>query len=243
LVDDYDWEFTQIQYNYLDTHHQAGRDGLRHAAAKGLGMVIMEPLRGGNLARKPPEEIQRIWDRAPVNRSPADWALRWVWNHPEVHVVLSGMTQESDLEANLRTVETAEPNSLTPDELALIEEVAEAYRSRMKAGCTGCQYCMPCPSGINIPECLQISDSYNMFGNRRAHAFAYMCQATGLLDGRRRLASDCTECGECVEKCPQHLPIPELLKETSATFEGRWAKLTWRIARIYLWLSRRRSVR
>jgi len=243
LVDDYDWQFVQIQYNYLDTEYQAGRQGLRHAAAKGLGVVVMEPLRGGNLAKTPPEGIQQIWNRAATRRTPADWALRWVWNHPEVHVVLSGMTHESDLDENLRTVESSAPNSLAPDELALFDEVAAAYRRHMKAGCTGCQYCMPCPTGINIPACLQTLDSYSLFGNKAAHQFSYLAQAAGILEARHSLASKCTECGKCTEKCPQQLPIPKLLKEASATFEGLSARCTLWLSRFYFRYLRRRSIR
>ncbi|HLA83663.1 MAG TPA: aldo/keto reductase [Thermoguttaceae bacterium] len=243
LVDDYDWEFVQIQYNYLDTEQEAGREGLRHAAEKGLGVVVMEPLRGGKLAKTPPPHIQRIWDRAAEKRSPADWALRWVWNHPEVHVVLSGMTHESDLEENLQTVESARPDALAADELALFDEAAAAYRAAMKAGCTGCQYCMPCPAGINIPACLQTLDSYALFGGKAGHQFAYLFRAGGILEERHTLASACTECGKCVKKCPQHLPVPELLKEVHKTFEGFRARLTLRISRIYFRLMRRRSIR
>jgi predicted aldo/keto reductase-like oxidoreductase len=244
LVDAYDWEFTQIQYNYLDTLHQAGREGLRYAAEKGLGMIIMEPLRGGKLAQAPPAEVQAIWDRAPgERRTPAEWALRWIWSHPQVHVILSGMTTEEQLDENLETVETAKPNSLTEEELALVDEAAAAYRSRMKAGCTGCRYCMPCPANVNIPECLQTLDSYSLFGNKASHQFGYLIQAAGVVDGQRHLASQCVECGKCVEKCPQNLPIPELLKETSKTFEGFFTRLSLRFMKVYLWFARRRSIR
>ena len=243
LVDDYDWEFTQIQYNFLDTQNQAGAEGLRHAAERGLGMVIMEPLRGGNLAKQQPEGIQQIWDRADTKRTPAEWALRWLWNYPEIHVVLSGMTHEPELDENLKTVETAEPHSLTQEELALVDEVADAYRAKMRAGCTGCQYCMPCPTGINIPACLQLLDSYHLFGNKRGHQFSYMFMAAGILDPNRTLASECIECGKCTKKCPQNLPIPELLKEVSGLFEGFGARMTLRLSKPYLWLKRRRTIR
>ena len=147
IVDAYDWQFCQIQYNFLDEHNQAGTAGLRYAAGKNLAVMVMEPLRGGNLAGPVPEEIQKIWDEAPVKRSPAEWGLRWVWNHPEVTVVLSGMNNEAHIDENIRTAGSALPQSLPPEDLARIDRVKETYRQLMKVGCTGCGYCMPCPAG------------------------------------------------------------------------------------------------
>ncbi|MGA2162421.1 MAG: aldo/keto reductase, partial [Methanoregula sp.] len=142
IVDAYDWQFCQIQYNFLDEHNQAGTAGLRYAAGKNLAVMIMEPLRGGNLAGPVPEEIRKIWDEAPVKRSPAEWGLSWVWNHPEVTVVLSGMNNEAHIDENIRVAGSALPQSLTPDDIARIDQVKETYRRLMKVGCTGCGYCM-----------------------------------------------------------------------------------------------------
>ncbi|MCG2794698.1 MAG: aldo/keto reductase [Actinomycetia bacterium] len=155
IVDDYDWEFCQIQYNFLDEQHQAGREGLEYAAGKGLGVVVMEPLRGGNLAKKVPPEVQAIWDEAEVRRSAAEWALRWVWNHPDVTVVLSGMNDEDNIDENLRIADEADPESLSAEELELVGRAADAYRKLTRAGCTGCGYCMPCPAGVDIPFCFE----------------------------------------------------------------------------------------
>ncbi len=243
MVDDYDWQFCQIQYNYLDEKSQAGREGLEYAAAKGLGIVVMEPLRGGNLAKRPVAKIEQIWRRAETERTPAEWALRWLWNHPDVHVVLSGMTEESDLTENVRIAEQASANSLTPEELALVEEVAAAFRSMMRAGCTGCQYCMPCPAGVNIPHCLQLLDSYHLFGNKQQARLFYLLGVSGLIDGKRGLASQCIDCGKCEDKCPQHLPIPRLLKESKRTFESFSGRMTLRLFKILLPLIRWRTLR
>ncbi|HML25927.1 MAG TPA: aldo/keto reductase, partial [Methanomethylovorans sp.] len=153
VVDGYDWDFCQIQYNFLDEDIQAGRKGLEYAASHDFGVVIMEPLRGGNLTDPVPCEIMDIWNEADVKRSPAEWALRWVWNHPEVTVVLSGMTEPYHVEENLKAAEEGLADSLTPEELELISRVADKYRELMKINCTGCRYCMPCPQAADIPAC------------------------------------------------------------------------------------------
>ncbi len=182
LIDAYDWDFCQIQYNILDETNQAGKEGLQYAAAKGLGVIIMEPLRGGSLAKTPPKEIQAIWDEADVKRSPAEWGLRWVWNHPEVTVVLSGMNDEHHIEENLRVAGEALPGSLTEKELVLVARVKDAYRKLMKVGCTGCHYCIPCPAGVNIPACFE---SYNnlSLGSPMMAKINYMMQVGGGIDG------------------------------------------------------------
>jgi len=156
IVDAYDWQFCQIQYNYLDENVQAGTEGLRYAAGKNLAVMIMEPLRGGNLAGPVPEEIEKIWAGAPEKRSPAEWALRWVWDHPEVTTVLSGMNDEAHIDENIRAAGTALPDSLSPDDRARIEQVRDTYKRLMKVGCTGCGYCMPCPFGVDIPGCFAL---------------------------------------------------------------------------------------
>jgi hypothetical protein len=167
IVDAYEWEFCQIQYNYLDEHNQAGTEGLRYAATKGLAVMIMEPLRGGNIAGPVPDEIQTIWDESPVRRSPAEWGLRWVWNHLEVTVVLSGMNDESHIEENLRAAASALPDSLTQEELALVGRVRDTHNRLMKVGCTGCGYCMPCPAGVDIPGCFSSYNTHHMFPHDR----------------------------------------------------------------------------
>jgi predicted aldo/keto reductase-like oxidoreductase len=226
IVGGYDWEFCQIQYNYLDEHSQAGKEGLEYAASKGLGIVVMEPLRGGNLTKAVPPEIQAIWKEAGVERTPAEWALRWVWNHPEVTVVLSGMNDEKQVEENLKIAGEAHPNSLTDEELDLVDRAARTYRRLMKIGCTGCQYCMPCPAGVDIQGCFDRYNHIHMFGDKRQIKFFYTAQLGGAMTGKASNASLCKECGRCVKACPQDLPIPDLLKEVSAEFEGFWFKPT-----------------
>lgn len=217
IVDAYDWDVCQIQYNFMDEKNQAGTEGLEYAVAAGLGVIIMEPLRGGNLTRRIPPEVQAIWDEAEVKRSPAEWALRWVWNRPEVSVVLSGMNKESQVEENLRIADEAYPESLSDKELELISRAEKTYRRLMKIGCTGCQYCMPCPEGVNISDCFDIYDGKFVFGDDRAD-LVYMIRNGGVA-GAPSYASLCTECGTCEDLCPQGLDIPTLLKDVAAEFD------------------------
>jgi predicted aldo/keto reductase-like oxidoreductase len=222
IVDSYPWTFCQIQYNFMDEKHQAGTEGLKYAASKGLGVIIMEPLLGGNLAGTVPDEVKDIWDEAPVKRTPAEWALRWVWNHPEVTVALSGMNEESQVEENLKIAEEAYPNSLNENEMQLISRVEKKYCELMKVGCTGCEYCMPCPSGVDIPECFSIYNDLHMFGNVEGARFTYAVNMSGVFTNTEPggFASQCIECGQCMEKCPQGLKIPELLKTVAEELEG-----------------------
>jgi predicted aldo/keto reductase-like oxidoreductase len=219
IVDAYDWDFCQIQYNYLDQQNQAGTKGLKYAASKGLGVVVMEPLRGGLLGRKTPPAIAGIWDEADRKRTPAEWGLRWVWNHPEVTVVLSGMNEESHIEENIGIASKAKPNSLTGAELDLIKRVAHQYRELMKVGCTGCHYCMPCKSGVNIPTCFELYNHLHMFGDAKWTKLNYIARVGGIFAAPSK-ASQCEQCGECEEICPQKLPIQDLLKEVAAEMEG-----------------------
>jgi predicted aldo/keto reductase-like oxidoreductase len=206
----------------MDEENQAGTKGLEYAASKDLGVIIMEPLLGGYLASAVPPEVEEIWKKTEVQRTPAEWALRWVWNHPEVTVVLSGMNEEVHIEENLKIADEAYPNSLNEVELQLVKNVEQKYRRFMIIGCTGCQYCMPCPSGVNIPECFDIYNNLRMFGNVDGSKFAYAMRMSGVFTDTepRGFASLCTECGQCMEKCPQSLKIPDLLKAVAEELEG-----------------------
>lgn len=221
IVDAYDWDFCQIQYNFLDEDVQAGKAGLEYAASKGLGIVVMEPLRGGNLADPVPDEVMDIWDGSKARRSPVEWALRWVWDHPEVTVVLSGMSEPAHVEENLRIADEGLPDSLTEEELNLVEKVANKYQELMEIDCTGCRYCMPCPEGVDIPACFEMYNNLHMFDDEDRLMMMYAAKLGGILRGAEtNFASQCIECGQCVDACPQNLPVPELLEKVSETFEG-----------------------
>jgi hypothetical protein len=221
IVDAYDWDFCQMQYNFLDEKNQAGTSGLEYAASKGLGVIIMEPLRGGNLTKTVPPAIRKIWDKAPAKRTAAEWALRWVWNHPEVTVVLSGMNEETHIRENLRIADEAYPNSLTEAELKMVKKVEKKYRELMKVGCTGCRYCMPCPSGVNIPLSFEEYNNLYLAGNPEGEKFMYAARLGGAVAlGKPEFASLCVQCGECREKCPQHIDIPAVLESVVEELEG-----------------------
>ena len=231
IVDDYDWTFCQIQYNFLDTKNQAGTAGLQYAASKNMGVMIMEPLRGGNLAKTPPPAIKDIWAKADQKRTPVAWSLEWIWNHPEVTVVLSGMNNDDHINENLALAQKAQPNYLSENEIELVDEAAAEFRRVMKVGCTGCQYCMPCPAGVNIPSCFETYNSRHVFKDKMARMM-YLFFNGGIVTDKPTLASMCVQCEKCLDKCPQHLPIPDLLNDVQEDMEGFMAKpMIWLIGR------------
>jgi len=205
------WEFVQIQFNYMDEDYQAGRKGLELAAGKGLGVIVMEPVRGGAIARNVPPEVQAVWDEAPVKRSPAEWALQWVWNEPEVSFLLSGMSTMRHVEEDLEYAERSRPGLLAPDELALVARVRDLYRELSPIPCTSCRYCMPCPQGVAIPEVCGLYNDTHMYQNLDRAQFVYR-----VFWSENERADNCTACGECVEKCPQGIDIPAWMEKAQA---------------------------
>ena len=210
IIDAYDWAFGQIQYNYMDVDYQAGHAGLRYAADRGVGVVVMEPVKGGKLAANLPAEAQGVFDRAAEKRTPAEWALRYVWNEPGVSMALSGMSTMQQVEDNLAAAGHGLAGSLTAEELTLFDEVRVTVRARSRADCTGCRYCQPCPSGVEIPRVLASLNAAAMWDDPDQ----WMAGYTQVKGG----AALCSECGQCEEMCPQGLPIRDLMKEAAALF-------------------------
>ncbi|MCY6485091.1 aldo/keto reductase [Clostridium aestuarii] len=216
VVDSYEWTFCQIQYNYLDEEYQAGKEGLKYAAKKGIGVIVMEPLRGGKLTNNIPKEVEKIWNKSDIKRTPAEWALQWIWNHPEVTIVLSGMSNMHQVKENicLASSQYAHENSLKDEEIELVNEVKAIYKSKIKINCTNCRYCMPCPNGVNIPECFNEYNNLSIFGDFKSSKASY----NALLKEEER-ASKCISCGKCEVACPQNIPIIEKLMEIAKVFE------------------------
>ncbi len=212
IVDAYDWAICQIQYNYLDRNYQAGQEGLEYAASKDLGVVIMEPLRGGRLAEQIPEKVQAIWDSSPEKRSPVEWALRWVWNHPQVSIALSGMNSMDQLKENLKIADEGRAHSLSSKDLGLIDRVTETYQKMLPIDCTACSYCLPCPQGVNIPHNFRLYNDHHIFKDQEINFILY-----NQMTAPEQRASNCAECGECEEHCPQHIKIIEELKKVHCT--------------------------
>ncbi|MFC1951405.1 aldo/keto reductase [Chloroflexota bacterium] len=210
IVDAYDnWALCQIQFNYIDKDYQAGTRGLEYAAEKGMAVVVMEPLRGGKLGR-PPEQIANILANEPHQRTPAEWALQWVWNHPEVSVALSGMSTMEQVVENVASAERFSIGMLKGEEIALIDQIREAYKGLNPIPCTRCGYCMPCPNNVEIPMILGLYNDAIVYDNLRMGRLRY-CGPRGLKQEQR--ADQCAECEECIEACPQEIPIPEWLRK------------------------------
>ena len=217
LVDAYDWDFCQIQYNYLDEHSQAGRKGLHYAAAKGIPVIIMEPLRGGKLVKALPEKAKKLFAAYAPERTPAQWGLRWLWDQKEVTVVLSGMNSHEMVAENIRTASETEVGAVTEEERAVYAQVVDAINESTKVGCTGCGYCQPCPKGVDIPGTFAAYNRYyseSKFSGLKEHLMT-----TGL----RKTSTDvsnCVGCGKCEQHCPQGIQIRQELKNAEKVLEG-----------------------
>ena len=216
LLDAYDWEFCQIQYNYLDEHSQAGRRGLQYAAEKGIPVIIMEPLRGGRLVNQLPEKAKKLFEVYPEKRTPAEWGLRWLWNQPEVTVVLSGMNTQQMVQENIRIASAVRAGEQGPEEEALYTEVVKAIQESVKVGCTGCGYCQPCPMGVDIPGAFA---AYNRwYSEEKTGAFMDYVKCTTLRKNATAV-SNCIGCGKCENHCPQKIEIRKELKNVQKTLE------------------------
>lgn len=227
ILNAYDWDFCQIQYNYLDEHTQAGRRGLKAAGEKGVPVVIMEPLRGGKLVRLP-EKAVKVCEESHRNYTAAEWGLRWLWDQPEIMCVLSGMNSMEMVEENVRTASQAGIGEFTQEDHNTIEKIRAAIREREQVGCTGCRYCMPCPRGVDIPGNFYY---YNlMYIEKKASARFEFAQVMGMRK-EPGFATQCIGCGKCEQHCPQHLNIRERLKDADRELRPLPYKLGIEVAR------------
>ena len=233
LIDVYDWDFTQIQYNYMDEHSQAGRKGLYYAAEKKIPVIIMEPLRGGKLVNLLPEKAKKLIAEHERGYSPAEWAFRWLYDQPEVTCVLSGMNSMEMLEENLRIADETQIGAFTESDFELIDLVKAEIESTVKVGCTGCGYCMPCPKGVDIPETFRCYNNYYAEGKRVAIKEYMQCT---LFRKNHSNASNCVECGLCEKHCPQHIEIRKELKNAADKLESPIFKFVkWAIKTFKMW--------
>lgn len=232
LIDAYDWDFCQIQYNYININYQAGVTGLKYASEKGLPVFIMEPLLGGRLANSLPEEAVKILHEADSAMSPATWALKWIWNQPEITMLLSGMNEMDQLQDNVRAAEESLPDMWTEKEKNTINKVIDIFNASYKIPCTGCNYCMPCPQKINIPGCFaSYNSSYSM---KWSDGMTQYMLNTGAMTMSPALASACVKCGKCEKHCPQNIPIRDSLVQVKKRLEPFWFKPAMSLAKKFI---------
>ncbi len=227
LVDAYPWDFCMIQYNYMDEHSQAGRKGLHYANEKGLAVMIMEPLRGGKLVSRLPEDAKKIFADYKIKHTPAQWAFRWLWNQPEITVVLSGMNSQEMVRDNVETASDVKIGELGQEEEEMLQSVVSAINSKMKVGCTGCGYCVPCPMKVDIPGTFAAYNRKHTEGGFRALVEYFMCTA---LRKNSTAASNCIGCGKCEKHCPQGIEIRKELKNAEKELEGPIYKIARKAA-------------
>ena len=217
VVDAYQWDFCMIQYNYMDEHSQAGKRGLKYANSKGLPVMIMEPLRGGKLVSRLPDKALKLFENHNIKHTPAQWSFKWLWNQPEVTVVLSGMNTMEMVCDNINTASTSNVGDLTEDDESMLKEVVRAINEKMKVGCTGCGYCMPCPKNVDIPLAFSAYNRRFQEGKLPALIEYFMCTA---LRKNSTAASNCIGCGKCEKHCPQGIEIRKELANVKKEFEG-----------------------
>ncbi len=227
IIDAYAWDMCLIQYNYMDEHTQAGRKGLIHAHEKGIPVMIMEPLRGGRLVNNLPAEASRLFAEHPVKHTPAQWAFRWLWNQPEVSVVLSGMNSDEMVEDNVKTASETEIGELTDADEAMLKKVVGAINSKMRVGCTGCEYCMPCPQNINISGTFSAYNKHFSEGSIAGVKDYVKCTL------KYSPASQCIGCGKCEKHCPQGIEIRKQLKEAEKVLEAPAYKHIYKVTSVF----------
>ena len=231
ILNDYDWDICQIQYNYYDEYTQAGREGLKTAGKKGVPVVIMEPLRGGKLVNMLPDEAKKVMEKSNRDWTPAEWAFRWLYDQPEVTVVLSGMNSLEMVQENCRVAGEAEAGHFTQEDFDTISEAARKIREKEKVGCTGCRYCMPCPRGVDIPGTFA---SYNtMYIESKTDGWEQYFQ-TVILRKEPAFVSQCVECGKCEQHCPQNIQIRQKLKEADKALSPLPVKLFYKAGRKFM---------
>jgi predicted aldo/keto reductase-like oxidoreductase len=238
ILNDYDWDFCQVQYNYLDEVTQAGVKGVKAAAQKGIPVVIMEPLRGGKLVNMLPEKAKKLFAENQHGWSPAEWAFRWLYNQPEITVVLSGMNSLQMVEENIKTASEMKAGDFTEEDFELLEKVKQAIKEKEKVGCTGCRYCMPCPKGVDIPG---IFACYNtMYIESKREGRFQFAQTVGLTK-EPAFATQCIECGKCEQHCPQNIPIREKLKEADKALRPLTYKVGINVARKFMFRKKKQA--
>lgn len=210
IIDSYDWDFCQIQYNYVDEHYQAGLEGLLYAKSKGIDVIIMEPVKGGKLAKCPPE-LEEIFSRSQHSYTPAEWALRWVFNDPNVGIVLSGMSSMDQTRENIQIASEAAPLAFTDADAQTVKDARSFYEARVQVGCTSCEYCLPCPAKVSIPNIFEMYNNSYIYDCRENYVGDY-----AQLVAKGRSAQSCVECGHCESVCPQHLSVIQDLKNADA---------------------------
>ena len=230
LLDEYDWDFCQIQYNYLDEHSQAGRRGLHYAASKGIPVVIMEPLRGGKLVKNLPEKAKKLFAAHEPRRTPAQWAFRWLWDQEQVTVVLSGMNSDAMVRDNMDTASDARPGELTDADRQMLAQVVAAINEGTRVGCTGCGYCQPCPKGVDIPGTFAAWNRRYSEGKFWGLVEYFMCTT---LRPNGCAASNCVDCGKCERHCPQGIPIRQKLKEARKELETPLYRFGCKVAKLF----------
>ena len=221
LIDGYDWDVVMVQYNYFDENVQASMEGIEYAASKGLGIFVMEPLKGGILAGNMPSGAEEIFKKFNPNKSNAEWAIEWVLNNRNVTCVLSGMNNFEQLNENLDVADRVVPLSMSFEEMETVELVKRVMRNSLKINCSTCGYCMPCPQGVNIPECMKIYNEKYLFNHKGLvnQSLIDYYQYVGGIMGNSGNAGKCNGCGKCLRKCPQKLDIIKELKKIKKEFE------------------------